>query len=275
MTPGIHRGLSNEAYQASAGLSSTQLRRLLKSPMHYQRMLGAQASGVPAKSSAAMLNGTLVHCALLEPAEFDKRYAVGPDISKNSNAWKDYAKACAEAGLAIIDADSKARAFEQAKSLRALPDVAELLGDGAPELSAYWHEDNVLCRCRPDWVTPVAHGAQSLLLDVKTTADASPEGFAISAWKFGYHIQQAHYCEGWQVASGKPVAGMLFAVVESEFPFVAMTYVLSDAFAVMGLRQRARAMALYSACSAANEWPGYGSGVLTLHPPAWALKAEA
>ena len=32
-----------------------------------------------------------------------------------------------------------------------------------------------------------------MVIDVKTTSDASPEGFGKSSWNLGYHVQAAFY----------------------------------------------------------------------------------
>jgi hypothetical protein len=273
---GVWGGVSNEDYHAGPGLSCSQVKRLRKTPYHFHAI--ASATDQPPKApTAAMVNGTLTHCALLEPGEFDARYVIGPDLNKNSNAWKAFALQTLDMGAEVIDALQRDRAFAQAASLRALPDVATLLADGNPEVSAYWFDDDdgampegVLCKCRPDWVSPVAYGTGAVLVDVKTTTDASEKGFAKACENFGYHLQADWYCRGYARASGLQVFGMVFAVVESEFPFAAATYMLSDSALALARKQNAEALRTYAQCRRADSWPGYPQGIQVIDLPRWA-----
>lgn len=282
MHPGVHHGLSNADYHASPGLSATQLRRLLRSPFHFAGTLGQQFGAVYPQdedTNPSLFNGTLTHCALLEPGEFHKRYVIGPTVSKNSLVWRDFVAVATERGQQVITMQEQDKAFAQARSLAALPEVAELLRDGAPEVSAWWMDEDdetpagepVLCRCRPDWVASVAHGAGVVLLDVKTTKDASPAAFGASVARYGYHVQQAHYLRGYRKASGLEVHGFVFAVVESEYPHAAMAYMLDDEAAAEGVRRRRQAMARYRECRRTNHWPAYGVGIQTVSLPRWSL----
>lgn len=270
--PGVYPGLSNEEYQAGAGLSVSQVKRLRKSPFHFHAL---QTPTAPPKApTPGMMNGTLVHCALLEPNEFDSRYVVGPDVSKNSRDWKTFM--AERAGLDVITQVQRDAAFAQAAALAALPDIAALMVGGQAEVSAYWLEDEleqpVLCRCRPDYVAPVAFGTGAVLIDVKTTTDASPEGFAKACANFDYHLQADWYCRGYARAAGLDVHGMVFAVVESEFPYAAATYMLSDRALIAARRENQEALQTYMRCRASQSWPGYPQGIQVIDLPPWALK---
>ena len=267
---GIVHGLSNEAYHAGPGLSHSGVKRLLRTPFHYW---GAQHAGAPhATPTPQMLNGTLVHCALLEPAEFDARYIVGPDADKRTKEWREFARHVADSGATVIDKAQRERAFAQADALRTLPEVAELMAAGESEVSAYWTDPTtgVLCKCRPDHVTPVGDGRSVVLLDVKTAADASEEGFKKSASNYGYHTQADWYCTGYALAAGVEVHGMVFAAVEPEYPHACAAYMLDDDSLMRARKRNTDALRTYARCAAAAEWPGYPRSiqVITLHP--WA-----
>lgn len=266
---------SNAEYHAGPGLSVSGAKRILASPFHYHAL--AQPHDAPPKApTPAMVNGTLTHCALLEPREFDKRYAAGGEgADKRSKEWREFAKHMADSGLEIITHQQREAAMRQAAALRALPVVAELLADGVAEQSVYWkdHAHGLLLKCRPDWRASVAHGRGAVLLDVKTAVDASPEGFGKACANFGYFMQAPWYCEGVATALGLEVHGMVFAVVESEFPHACAAYMLSDEALALGRERNALARKRYAQCVASGEWPGYPQEIQVIDLPRWAYHA--
>src|SRR5690606_36557403 len=142
--------------------SNSGLVMIGKSPRHF---FGCYMDPLrpPRKPKQGQLEGTLFHAALFEPVEFHTRFAVGPDVNKNTTAWKNF-KEGLKPGVTAIDSDQKKQAMDMARSMRSLSDVRELLSKGQPEVSAYaeWEvvDDDgeitkVLVRVRPDWVHPV------------------------------------------------------------------------------------------------------------------------
>lgn len=266
---GVLPGLSNEAYHRGPGLSHSGLKRLRKTPFHYHEL--ARERAVPTTPpTPQMLNGTLTHCALLEPAQFDARYVVGPDVDKRSKEWKQFTAQVPT--CEVITSLQRDAAFRQADALRRLPDVATLLSSGEPEVSAYWIDPatGVLCKCRPDWVSPVGYGRGVVLLDVKTASDASPEGFSKAVANYGYHTQADWYCTGYALATGLEVHGMVFAVVESEYPHACAAYMLDDAALLRAREDNREALHTYAHCAAHDEWPGYPTDIQVITLPRWA-----
>ncbi len=268
---GIVDDMSSEDYHALDALGSSGLRKLGKSPLHYfgttldpQRPFAA--------ASDAQLSGTLAHCALLEPDALVTRYAVKPPghdgRTREGRAWN-----VAHAGRTIIHADQLATAQYQAHQIRALPEIGPLLEQGAPEVSAFWVDQRtgVHCKCRPDWVSPVdMDPAGVVLLDLKTTQDASEAGFARSIWNYGYHLQAAWYVDGFELASGLMVLGFVFVCVEAEWPHAASAFMLDDRAMDLARARNRELVDLYAACRAAGEWPGYASTIRPISLPAWA-----
>lgn len=270
----VLHGIENEAYHAGPGLSVSGAKRLLVSPFHFHEL--AKPHDAPPKApTPAMVNGTLVHCALLEPDEFDKRYVVGPDVDKRTKEWKAWINSIESDAFHVITQVQRDAAMRQAAALRKLSAVAELLAHGVAESSVYWRDvaHGLLLKCRPDWKAPVAHGRGVVLLDVKTAADASPEGFAKACANFGYFMQDPWYCEGVAVAEGVEVHGMVFAVVESEFPHACAAYMLSDEARELGRQRIAKARAIYRDCLMADAWPSYPEEIQVIDLPRWAYSA--
>jgi exodeoxyribonuclease VIII len=163
-----------------------------------------------------------------------------------------------------------AKARAQAAAVRAVPDLAALLAEGYGEASCFWidEETGELCKCRPDWTNPAGDGV--ILVDGKTCRDASPEGFGRAVWNMGYHLQAAWYADGFEKATGQHVHGFVFAAVESDWPHVAMPYMLGDDVLAAARRENRRLLNRYAECKRTGTWPGYGSAVQLINLPKWA-----
>lgn len=258
--------MNSAEYHAHPALGSTGIRELLRSPAHFKAMSSREPT-------PAMKLGTLVHTLVLEPEQFDARHIVAPVCNRRTTegkaTWAEFV-AAAE-GREVIDTDTLEEARAMAASLRAHP-VGRQIHGAEVERTIMWddHVTGVPCKARPD-VLP----ASGIVLDVKTTTDASPEGFARSILNFGYHIQAAHYVEGVK-SLGVEVRGFVLAVVETKPPYAAAGYVLGEASLALGAAKRAQALDIYAECVSSGKWPGYSGGKVTeIDLPEWHLKREA
>lgn len=284
-------GQDIEAYHRGPGISKTGLDHVARSPATFYA-LHLDPARPPEKERAGQLEGQLAHCAILEPAEFDKRYAVlpadaprrpteaqwnakkpSPESVEAMEWWRAWNES--SAGRTIITHAQRETALRQAESVRRLPDVAEALAAGRPEVSAYWIDPDtgVLCRCRPDWVHPAGDNGV-ILLDVKTYSDASPAEFARQIARKRYHVQDAFYSDGFARASGLEVLAFVFVAVETEWPYAASAVMLDAASKHQGAQQVRRDLNTYAACLSSNEWPGHGIGIHQVSLPSWALTDE-
>lgn len=235
---GSFHGIDIDDYHGGVGISKSALDDFHKAPYLYWANR-FDPSKPPEEEKASHLKGNLMHCAFLEPDQFSKRYVMVPEnaprkptsVQRNAAkpspdtitaiAWWDKFNLETE-GKQIITSDAYDLAWRQADSLRKVKAVAELAGNGHPEVSAYWVDPvtGLYCRCRPDWVSSVGDG--DILLDAKGAVDARAEVFArVQAGRMRYHVQDAYYSEGWTSATGREVLGFLFAIVEPEWPFLA------------------------------------------------------
>jgi hypothetical protein len=270
MKLGLHYDLPIEQYHSDTeSVSKSGLDAIERSPWHYWALNLAPERPV-IEPTAAMFAGTLAHCAILEPNEFDKRYVVGPDVDHRTKAWKDWLGTLPP-GREAIGADQHAVAKAQAASFHAHPELALALSDGRAEVSARWvdEETGVLCRCRPDWVWPVGEDGV-VIVDLKTCPDASPKGFARSVAQWRYHVQAAMYVDGFEAASGLSVHAFVFGAVENRYPFGAAAFTLFEQDIEFGRRVYRRNLALYARCKKTNTWPGYPDVVQEIGLPRWA-----
>lgn len=275
MKPGIYFGMSNAEYHASEGISKSGLDLVSRSPAHYYAKYLDPNRPAAAEQTASQLDGEIAHCAILEPEEFDKRFVVGPDVSRQTKAWKEFAEQAAAQGLTAIKPDQHKTAHSQAESVRAISSISEGFAKGYAEVSAYWIDDEtgVLCKCRPDFVADYGP-AGVVLIDVKTCGSASPAEFSRMIAKHRYHVQDAFYSEGFAKASGRKVLGFVFAAVEMDYPYIASAVQLDEESKAQGAADYRRSLDLYAECLSSGVWSGYGNEVHLARLPAWAFDNE-
>jgi hypothetical protein len=271
----IHYDMPADDYRRSNGLSHSEAKLMRQRTPWHLYMFREHQPVRTTRPSPQMILGSAVHCLVLEPAAFEQRYCADLEVSKNSNAYKAFAQECANYGLIPLNADDRERVFAIRDSLMANAQIREAIGtEGHNEVSAWWSDPDtgVMCKCRPDRVRPAGDG--SLLIDLKTTSDASPDQFARSIATFGYHTQCDWYVDGYARASSAPVHGMLFCVVETDFPYACAAYTLDDDALAEARRLNARVRRTFAQCSSSGIWPGYGDAVQDISLPRWAYTRE-
>ena len=122
---GLYEGMSNEEYHAALGLSNTGLTELARSPWHYYSRFLDPSRPEPERK-AGQLEGSLAHCAILEPDQIDLRYRVGPNVSRATKEWKALDEIAAAEGLELVKLEDYGRAMKQAESVRRIREVREL-----------------------------------------------------------------------------------------------------------------------------------------------------
>lgn len=270
---GVFDCMPADRYHAVQAMSAGGLKRMRVSPAHFYGLQLDPNRPPEGPPTPALLNGTLTHCAIFEPEAFERRYVVQPagldGRTKDGKAWL-----AEHAALEVITVEQRDAALRQAAAIRALPEMAALLSDGVGERSVFWLDDETgeLCKCRPDWTHPAGDGV--ILVDGKTTTDASPEGFGRAIWNFGYWLQAAWYSDGYEAATGVSVLGFVIAAVESAWPHAAAAYMLGDDVLDRARKENRRLLNLYAECKRTGVWPGYAAGVNLINLPKWARFQE-
>lgn len=268
--PGIYHDIDIEEYHSTDAISKSGLDDIEQSPAIFYGRHIDPARPAPVQKSG-QLEGQLAHCAVLEPDQFDKRYAVGPDVSTRAvKAWKEFEAANPE--RVCIKPGEYETAMRQAESVRRLPEVAEALKVGRAEVSAYWIDPATgeLCRCRPDWVHYCGL-SQAVLFDLKTCSLASPAEFRRQVARKRYHVQSAWYSDGYSAAAAVQVLGFVFIAVESEWPYAACAVMLDEEGIDQGRRDYRRNLDTYAQCRKTGVWPGYSSQIELISLPSWAI----
>ena len=262
--PGIYDGLPMDEYHRMAALSSSGIKKLLRSPAHY--LVERTQSRAPTES---MRIGTAVHTLLLEPDRAGE-IVVMPEFNRRTKDGKAEAEAwlARNADRQAFDAETFERIHRAAEAARAHPAASELLSDGIAERSILWRDakTGAQCRARYDW-----HRSDGGIVDVKTAQDASPEGFRRAIGAFQYHVSAAWYFLGAEHVLNATPAFWAFVVVETEPPFGVAAYVLDADSIRAGMSLCHRAVELFARCTESAAWPSYPATVEPITAPGWAL----
>jgi exodeoxyribonuclease VIII len=322
MRPGVYSNITNADYHGGPGVSNSMLSVLReKSPMHLKALRSAANDNEPTTAQAI---GTAFHCLVLEPDVFEEQYVMPlvlpddalvksddlkaalkdagekvsgtkPELIERLKAMRPDAKiadelkqryAVANAGRTIISVEQRDQLFAMRDAVMAHPAARAVLTGAkyVTEHSVYANdpETGELRRVRPDlW------RFDGIVGDLKTTDDASPEGFARSIAKWGYDVQHPYYLDTINLAleqsppddfAKHPTSAkaFVFVVVEKQFPHAVQVYVLDDASVEVGRAKYRKALDTYAECVRTGEWPGYSDGsVQTISLPQWHMNQNA
>lgn len=254
-------------YHAHEALSSTGARKLLPpgtpARFHYERQH-------PKAPTEAMILGKAAHRltlgagARIEVADY-------PDFrTKEAREWRDGVLAADSVPL-LADSDKWRRVQGMKAALDADPIYRRLFDPdrGRPEVSLFWLEGDVPCRARFDFLPDPIDGRRLVIPDYKSTSKlAHPLEFARSAAEYGYPMQDDFYRRGARALIDQDPA-FVFVVQETEPPYlVSFVQVRPDDQRLAEARNDL-ALSIFAACTAADQWPGYGSEVHQLDMPAW------
>jgi hypothetical protein len=258
----IVRGMPFPEYLAHPALGSGAIRQFIKSPGHFLHY--TRTKGVP--PTPQMLLGSAAHCAVLEPREFNSRYAKAPDVDRRTKdgkaAWAEFLDC--NPHKEILTPEQYDTAWAIKDTLSAMPEYRALLAAGAHydvEVSCFWTDDatGLELKGRADMLR-----SDGVCIDLKTTIDASPHGYPHAIARYGSHIQAAIYCDAFECDR------FVFVAIENKPPFAAGIYTLDEASLELGRQQYRAALDGIAKYERSGIWPiGYGEQEIGL--PAWAF----
>ena len=261
-------GITDSTYHGDRdSVSSSALRKAIdRSPAHALADLDT-----PRPETPALLLGRAVHAAVLEPDTFESRYAVAPICDRRTKAGKEAwaSHLAAHPDAATITASDAETVAGIVASIAAHPVARHAARGGEAELSGYFTdpETDVHCRIRPDYL----RAADGIMVDLKTTLDASPGAFQRSINTFGYHVQAAMYAAGHEAITGDPPRDFLFVTAEKSPPYAVAVYRIDEAALEVGRRTYRRALRLWADCLERDRWPAYSERIEAISLPAWAF----
>lgn len=265
--PGVYEDMPAETYFAIRAVSASLLKRfILETPEDAKALL----DGILKSDDACMRKGTAIHAALLEPESFDSRYAIGPEVNRNTKEWKAFAAECESRNVEPMKPSEQVDILTMRDRIWQQPLLASALrASDKRELSIVWNDDatGLLCKARIDLYST----RRRVLTDVKSTSDMMR--FEKTAWDNGYHIQLAWYPRALRAVE-LLVNSIGIIAVEQGAPWKAAMFEPDEQWFMAGHSEIERAMPSLVECMRSGVWPGVmkNNQPVALRVPAWANK---
>jgi len=260
---GVH-DISNADYHNSSAISRSSLMLMLKSAYHYKNK-----DMVEFKESKSMRIGSMVHTLMMEPHLFDDEYVIQPEFNKRTKAGKEDFALWSETvkGKVISTIEEMETVRLMHSSLNGNKQIAQLFKDADIEKSIFWQdiETGLALKARPDaW-------KGNLVIDLKTTKDASMRKFMYSCIDYGYFLQAAMIRESLR-SIGQELEQYVIVCVENTAPYAHAIYVVDEVAMDWGYNQFRYCLNKLSDCMMAGVWPSYDTQMISV--PEYLRKSE-
>ena len=267
--PGVYEGLSMPSYEAIPALRWSRLSEYLRSAAH------GKAAESRIDDTDDLTIGQAIHSAVLEPAEFDSRFGTIPDDaptrrSNDGKAW--WARFEAEnVGRFMLKPETLALVKRCAEAVYAHPRANLWLTSpkSKREVSLVWMDrSGMYGKARLDLVSNVE--GMTRIIDLKSARSAAPYDFSRDIFNFSYHGQLAWYLRGLDAIAPFDRSAAFIAVEKD--PAVAVCYDLAPEALEAGNDAVELALKTFVDAEAAQRWPGYADGLISLPP--WAMRGR-
>lgn len=263
--PKLSSIMPNKEYHSLDARSSTDLRNILKSEELFMSKLNEIIE--PTK---AMQQGTALHTYFLEREKFKDEVSIkSSDIKLTTKAGKEWV------------AEQKDKIIIDEEFFNIFPIIEEKIDNkasdifrigGLTEASFFWKDKyDIDCKCRPDYIS----SDFSYMIDLKTTADASPRGFKSSVIKFNYAVQAQFYLRGIEKSTNQKPSKFYFIAIEKTKPYHVEVYDLDETWLSISDKDIDEALYRIDSLRSRNYKPnGYSTECTTLHPPDYLINRE-
>ena len=279
--------IDDEEYFGIQGMVNASTLKALyrKSPKHYQASLD-----FPEPEPRVFVLGSAIHCICLETEEFENRYITMPEfepteidkktgeVKEKTSGWKntkDYKQQkvawCSKHKDKVILELEEDMLCRKIYSAYVASPYYEMCSGGAAEITILSTARGVQAKGKFDLLIDL--GNEVLIVDLKTTSDASEEGFLKSVFNYDYDLAAAWYKEMLLTIpdyEGKEIRFMWLAA-EKKPPYSMCMYEASDEVLMNGRAKCSKALTSYKQWQALGAEVGYKAEdeVVVLKVPNW------
>ena len=270
-TTGMYRDVVMQDYLDLDAMSSGLCHTLLsQSPAHARyRQLH------PTASTPAMDLGTVAHQLLLEGNE--NRVVLVDADDWRTKAAREGREAAYAAGRLPLLAKTMAEVrimADVADTFIQTSEISRIFAHGFPEMTFVWHEGDVRCKARPDWIS----ASMEVIVHFKTTGrSANPESFGSHLVEMGYDLAAAFYDRGLRNITGQDPSGIssYFLVQETAAPYACSLLGLAPSLMEIAMVKVEHAIQVWTQCVTAQHWPGYPTRTCHIEARSWQITQAA
>lgn len=253
LPPGIHHGVSDEAYRSDPGYSQSTLKKFgtAKSPLHFRY----DEDHPPDQDTTGLRIGSYVDYVVFERTPIANKFAFWDSGRRAGKVWDEFKEANAEKTILTVEELQRAEACV----------AAMLANEDAAAALKFSHHQVTIIAVHPTFGYRLK-GRLDLkpkkdidwIYDWKSACDASSPFFHKLAHDKGYSIQAEYYlalCE----YVGEPAGNFGFFVGETEPPYGVQTHYFEreSAELVAAGKKIDEWLVRYHQCKTENVWPSY------------------
>lgn len=285
--PGAYVGVPMEVYHsgklcAGRSVSSTGLKRVRKSPLHYWRDSPYNPAPVPVKPKAALGVGQAAHCRAFEPEKFDSRFEVSRFRDYKTDAAQEWRDSVIADNRTPLRGEEFAMIARMADKLREDETAVSLFTDGLAEIT-YAAQDaatGIWMLTRPDWLPASTQRGPS---DYKTCLSAEPAAWGRQAFDLGYDVQVGLALHVLELIEGETRPTFWMVAQEKDEPHIVSTFRWEQDQIRYGMAEMRGALDRLGAAFQvwdnldpavkAKAWPAYTTGPTSVVTPNYLRRA--
>lgn len=268
--------MTEKEYRGHPAVSRSELWKVRESPEIFKYF-----KENPLEPTPALVFGQAFHKMALQPESFYSEFAVMPKVDRRTKAGKAaFEEFCEQsAGKTVITDEELQTITEMCHSLynQQNAEVREMISkllSGEKEKEFFWRDDltGEECKCRADCVSAI--NDLNIIVDLKSSNDATSEYFQSAAPRYGYDFQAGMYREGIEKCTGKKHL-FAFIVVEKHPPYAVNVFQADEFFIKHGYDIFRELIGIYHDCKTTGNWYGYlgkYNVINNLSLPAWLAK---
>jgi hypothetical protein len=253
--PGIYYGVPASLYHSWPYLNATTIKAACKSMLQAKHAIDGQCEETP-----SMATGTILHNAVLEGG---KDLRVYPGKVKRGKEWEEFKEANVN-GIIIGEREQRA-AMDAVAVAHNHRSAGVMLEDSVCEVSIVWDDlKHRRCKARLDGV------GDGYIYDYKTTRNIEAGAFMRQAYQMQWHVQLAHYLDGWRTLTKQRDWAVYVIAQESKAPYDCRVIRFRSDIMTGALMRRDQVADEIDKCKESGVWPGLDDGVSDFELPAWA-----
>ena len=223
------------------------------------------------KESPTLEMGKAVHSLILE---YEKQAVVRGPSDRRGNKWKEAKQQAEQQGKILLterDYDTASEIAENAlfnsDFLRSKIMSKNFISEAS--IFTTCKKTGMLIKCRPDGLlVPQDSKSKGVILDIKTTQDASPEGFQRELRKYNYDLQIAFYLHTMRCAS-LPCSEMYLVAIEKTPPYAVGVHVLSEIYIKHAEKRMIQTLEKMKHAESTQDFSTGWPEINQVHLPAW------